>query len=1372
MNFMKYINTYILIFFISVYSNAQKTDLRFETIDYDENFPQSTISKIIQGKKGFIWLGTENGLVRYDGYNFIRYYTSNKEEGIISNNHINDIYEDLDGNLWIGTSHGVNLYNRNTNDFKIIDLPPVNPIKGGRNYISSFIEDDNKNLWVGTFGGVKKLNKETHLLEDIFTETNLFLSSCKVYTLFYDNELGILVSTNSGLQSFDPTTSLNKELPELITENISFFKEKILKIIKEVNGDMWFATESAGVFLYSKNQNKFVNYRVDLKNKNSISSNNVKDILYVDNNTLWFATDDGLNVFDKDKKQFTRHQHNPLISSTISDNNIRTFLKDREGSIWLGTKTGSINFFNKANSNFTNVGESIYQNFGLNNTIINAIIDDDNESLWVGTNGGGLNYLDFKNRKKEYYLIESFKGQNIITSLVNKNKETLLCGTLFGLYQFNKKAKKFSKLSIFQEEVQVSSLLVDDEDIWVGTDGTGLVKISKNGDIENYQKKESGNSISDNFITHIENRKNGLWVSTQFGLNFFNKKTKKFITILQGNEANSLSNNTLSTLFIDSKDRLWVGMGYGGLNYFDEKTKKFYLINEAMGLTDGDIKSISEDSQGNLWVSSNNLLFQIKIKDLIIPLKKSNFEIISYGPKDGITVKNYSNNCSVIFEDEMLAFGGTKGLIIFNPNNIIKPKATSKIVLTKLIINNEEVKFSDNNSILEKDISEAPEITLNYNQKFIGFQFSSLNFINTENNKYAYKLESTFEDDSWHDIGTQNRVNLAALNSGTYFFKLKSLNDLDNLNVKSLKITILPPWWKTNWAYLAYTILIVSIFIITMNFIKSKVIIKQALLLKQTESARREELYNMKLDFFTNISHEIRTPLTLIQGPVEELLSSYKEDSKLKKKLTTIKKNSDRLLTLINELLDFRKIESKQMKIFCEKQDIIQFCFDIYESFKGLSERKNIDYKFVMNTKSIPVFFDKHQMEKVIYNLLSNAFKFTKKNGKIVISIEEIPDDNCWIQIKIKDNGIGIPKDSKKKVFKGFFQVDERGQKNTGSGIGLALSKTIVELHHGELNIENEPETWATTVFKISLQKGRAHLNESQIVENDLEFTELKSNVEIVEKELLVPEQIIEDEELEDENKLHVLIIDDHKEIRKFIKEILQEEYTIIAFSNGQDAINYMEKQIPDLIICDVMMPEMDGFEFCKRIKTHENTNHIPVILLTAKTSTENRIDGLSLGADAYITKPFSVKVLKLNIINLLSSKEILRQKYSGSFIIDSNLEKLEMPEEMFIKKLMKIIEQNIEKPDFDVNELVKEIGMSRTVLYKKVKALTNHSVASLIKHLRLKKAADILLNTNYHISEVTYLVGFSDRKHFSKEFKKIFKVSPTEYRKAVEKQL
>jgi len=1356
---------------------AQDSGLYFEQINDNEDFSQSMISSMVQNKKGFIWIGTENGLFRYDAYNFYRYIRDKDRKGSLSNNHVNVIFEDSSENLWIGTNHGVNRYNKNSNDFTQID---VSATKGGKSYISSFAEDGNKNLWIGTFGGVKRLNKKTNLLDNIKSDSNFILNQSRVLSLFYDEHYGMFVGTSLGIQCFDPNTSEIKAFPKSFQNNKEFLKAKIWKISKETNGNLWFATENQGVFFYSKANDSLIQYKYNFNDSKSISSNWISDIVSVDENTTWFATKDGLNVFDKRTKKFTRHKHNPLNNSSLSDNDVKCFLKDRNGCIWAGTSAGGINFYNKANSNFSTIGEAIKPNFGLSNAIVSAVLRENSDALWVGTYGGGLNYLDLRNKISTSYVVDQKdekKTKNLITALAEKDENQLLCGTFNGLFQFEKNSKQFKPISLsanglIEDERPITSLLIDNGDIWVGTNGNGIKRVLKDGTVENYRADGSPNSLSDNFVMDLEKRKNGIWVATQNGLNYFDKSLKRVTKIYKTNTKKRIGNNSLTILFTDSKGRLWIGADYDGLFYLDETTATFFTFNKVNGFTDAAIKSIAEDAQGNLWVSSEDVLYKIKIKKQ--PVKsKEDFEITKYSGRDGVSTKQFSYNCGIRLNDSQLAFGTTKGLTIFNSQKIFKSPNDSEIVLTKLIVNNELVDSGKENCILGKSISEASEIIINYDQDYIGLEFSSLNFVNPKRSKYAYKLESSSSNDEWHNTGTQNRINLSNLSPGTYLLSIKSTNEDGSWNsvIKTLKITVLPPWWRSWWAYSAYVLLFIFGTYVIVRFINNRVKLKRELLFEHIENDRKQEIFNMQLNFFTNISHEIRTPLTLIKGPVEELLASSQNDPKTEAKLKTIQQNSDRLLKLVNELLDFRKAEKGHMRMYCEKQDIVAFCFEIYESFKGLAVEKNIEYKFVLNSNSILVFFDKNQMEKVIFNLLSNAFKFTKKNGKIVFAVEQGSVSENKVFIRIKDNGIGIPENSKNNIFNRFFQVDDRGVHNMGSGVGLALSKSIVELHKGEISIPEEKESWANTVFQIALLLGDEHLAHDQIVE-----TSSGVNNYLIDAENVPPKPKVSfEEDAEtinndlDIGKKTILIVEDNDEVRKFIFNILTEEYNVLDFSNAKDAISYMEKEIPDLIVSDIMMPEMDGLEFCTSIKTNESTNHIPVILLTAKASTDNKIEGLSTGADAYISKPFSIKVLKLSIQNLLSSKEILRLKYSGNFIVGSDLDKLTTPEELFIKKLMKVIEENLENPDFDVNMLVNEIGMSRTILYKKVNTLTSHSVASLIKHLRLKKAADIILNTTYPISEVAFMVGFNDRKHFSREFKKVYKLSPTVYKSSQE---
>jgi signal transduction histidine kinase/ligand-binding sensor domain-containing protein/DNA-binding response OmpR family regulator len=1372
---MKNIKTYFLsvILFFSILFNsnvlAQGADFYFDHINYDVSFSQSMISSIHQTRKGFIWIGTANGLISYDGYNFSRYVYNKDILNTISNSHINVILEDNEKELWVGTNNGLNLFNKKENNFLRID---VQKVKGGRNYISSIIQDDHNRIWVGTFGGVKRLHKQKYILEEISNDHNSLFRKSRVLSLFYHNKYGVLVGTSKGLECFDPKNGSKKDLPKAISNNTALLHSKIWKVVRETNGDLWFATEANGAFHYSEDKKTVTNYRVDFNNQRSLSSNWISDIVVADSNTIWFATKNGLCIFRKDKNEFTNHKHNPLTSYSLSDDDVKCFLKDRHGDIWVGTNGGGINFFQKTNANFTKITEVIKPNFGLNNAFVNAVAEDNDGTLWVGTNGGGLNHLNFKNNTNTSYLInhnDFEKTADMITSLVNQNEQNLYCGTFKGLFKFNKSSKTFSIIPLSQKDSKggerpITSLLMDNGDLWVGTNGNGLKKIGPDGTVESYMADGSGNSISDNFITDIANRNNGLWIATQYGLNFFDKRLKKVTKVFKTGGKSKLPNNSLTVMFTDSKKRFWIGAESGGINLFDEKSELFFEINKAMGFTDETIKSISEDSQGNIWVSDNNLLYRIKTKRNNPVPKISDFEITYYSSKDGLKVKQFSNNSSTKLNDK-LVFGSSGGLIIFNPLKLIKTKDKSEIVLTKLIVNNQEIRPGNKDVRLDNYISETSEITLGYDRGYIGLEFSAMNFVNPEKNEYAYKLESSFNKDDWHNIGNQHYINLTNLNSGTYLLKIKTSDASGKWNpaVKTLKITMLPPWWKTWWAYIIYFALLLAGSIGLFRFFRNRELLKQAFYLEQVEKERQEELYKMKLDFFTNVSHEIRTPLTLISGPVEELLSGAEKDSKLEHKLKIIKNNSDRLLKLVNELMDFRKAEKGSMKIYCEQQDIVSFCFDIYESFRGFAVEKKIDYKFVLNINTALIYFDKNQMEKVIYNLLSNAFKFTNKGGKITLAVEQ-KEESDSIEIKVKDNGIGIPENRKKKIFKNFFQLDDRGSANLGSGIGLALSKSIVELHHGEIKVQTEADANFTTIFTITLKKGKDHFKKSQIVENSaVSITESENPADDVATEINTHE--IDYLEESEGTKKTILVIDDNEEVLSFVSDILHTEYRVLKFTNGQNALEYMEKEIPDLIVSDVMMPEMDGFELCKIIKTSLNTNHIPVILLTAKSSTLNRIEGLSTGADAYISKPFSIEELKLTITNLLSSKEIMRQKYGERFISDSEQENVNTPEGLFVKKLTNIIESNIDNPNFDVNDLVNEIGMSRTVLYKKVQTLTNHSVAGFIKNMRLKKAASLLINTTYSVSEVTYMVGFNDRKHFSKEFKKFYNLSPTIYK-------
>lgn len=1365
--------------------HAQTQDLFFEHLNYEEGFASSMISSIIQDNNGFIWLGTEGGLLRYDGYHFVRHSRDQAVEGTISNNHVNCIYEDRERNLWIGTSNGVNHFDFDTKVFSPIDILPI---KGGRNYVTSITEDSLGNIWVGTFGGVKKLNKESKKLENgSLNSTSGLFTSARVLSLVYEPSIGMIVGTSTGVFIFDPKTGKNLPLPAEWKANEPFRKAKIWEIVSSEQGDLWFASKDNGAYHYSKETQKLTNYLHSSNDPHSIASNWIYDILPVDENTIWFASIDGISILNTSTQKFTTHVHHPVLENSLSDNEVKSLFKDKNNNIWVGTSAGGLNLFNQANMNFFKIGESNGLSQGLSSPIVNTLFIEKEQLLWIGTRDG-INKLNLETNTITNFKNTAFEQtstdnrSNIIKAINRLDEDHLILGTLDGLFTFSESSSTFDKVPLtgdfnLENEELITSLVVLNNDLWIGTDGMGMILIRPDGTKISYKTSGSDHFLSDNYITDIEVAGEQLWVSTLDGLNLFDWKTGQIDKIYKSDQEGSISNNNLTCLFNDSQNRLWVGTDFGGLNYFDQQREQFYVINKASGLTDNSIRSITEDLDGNIWVSSGASLYKLSIQTE--NEGKLEVDITTYSSSDGLSFGQFSQKSSIQLPENRLAFGTSRGLIIFQAEDLIKAPSIEKVVLCALMINNQEVLISTPSSPLTKDIADTYELLLTHDQNYLELEFSTMNFTNPLNIRYAYKLERSNQQAEWLILGSQNSVNLSNLDPGEYLFSVKAFSQTNprDDSTRTLKIRIKPPWWQSSWAYLIYSALILLLIVGITRVINIRLKLKRALFIEHVERERQEELYRMKMDFFTNVSHEFRTPLSLMIAPIEDLIDMVEEDSKFERRLTTIKNNSQRLLKLVNELLDFRKAETGLLKIHCEKQDIVAFCYEVFESFKSMSLKKNIEFKFAMESSPVFVHFDRYQMEKVLFNVLGNSFKFTQDNGKIVLSVDEGRQKSGWVHIQIKDNGIGIPMQVRQNIFQRFFQTGTPGMQNSGTGVGLALAKSIVELHQGKIEIIEEPGDWANTNFQISLRLGAEHLATNQMIAQSLPTQPTEPLLladEMVFQQLgsaTLQEHILPIPETTKSEKKTLFVVEDNEEFRGFIKDILEKDYRIIDFASAEDALMHLEDEMPDLILSDVMMEGMNGLEFCERVKSNETTNHIPVVLLTAKSSTDSEIEGLATGADSYISKPFSIKILKLNILNLLSTKEILRQKYSGNFIIDSDLKKLSTPEEIFIKKLMEIIESNLDNPDFNVSNLVKEIGMSRTVLYKKVNMLTSHSIGTLIRQVRLKKAADILGSTSYNISEVSFMVGFNDRKHFSREFKKLYGHSPSKYQQLNNKE-
>ncbi|WP_422361996.1 two-component regulator propeller domain-containing protein [Reichenbachiella sp.] len=1344
-------------------------------ISIEAELSQNTVASIVQDHNGFLWIGTRNGLNRYDGINMISYEFDENDSTSLSNDYIRTVYEDSDKQLWIGTmGGGICLYNEDLDSFERF-RPAGMPEYLKEASVKGFLEDDNNILWFGTERyGLHQYNRETgeiksyqKNLDDPFS-----ISENHITGLVKDNMGNLWISTwGGGMNLFDPNSQRFIVYKHDDSKSESIVSNTIRKLYKTKNGDIWLGTHGGLDKLEYDESGRFVFKHQKLDNKlGQTGTRVILSILEDDENQLWIGTENGgLNVISLETGKSVLYTFDPRREYSLQNNSIWSLYQDRTGIIWVGTFNKGIFKIDPNATKFEHYQHNPYFANSLSNNSVSCFVEDGQNNVWIGTDGGGLNYWDVKKNTFKSYTTRSKINpitKDAILSLLLDSKENLWIGTWDGGVNLKRKgSNKFEKFRINHPLNQnqgfenVFSIYEDKKGrIWFSAfrDGLFAYDPSSRSFIGFNHDKDNPHSISSDYVRPImEDNRGTLWIGTEGGgLNQMfetnGQVSFKRYTVDEKSE-NGISSNTVISLKQGKDGIIWVGT-FSGLNRFDMTKGEFTKIGKHDGLPNEVIYGIELDDQENLWLSSNRGLSKYN------PMTGT---IQNYTKSDGLQGMEFFKNSSYTLSNGEMLFGGIDGFNRFKPDEIKKNTYEPPVYFSDFKLFNQSVKVGSE-SPLNKNIRKTEKINLTYDQNDFSFEFAALSFSQTSKNEYAYQLVNY--DEGWQNVGNRREAYYTNVPPGYYVFKVKGTNN-DGIYSKheaSVEIVISPAWYNTYWAYSLYIIIITALLVWGIQTIVNRERLQTQLQVEHMELSKMQELDEMKSSFFANISHEFRSPLTLILGPLKAMYENA-EFSSIKEQVSMMIRNAESLLNLINQLLELSKLESGKMRLEAVEQDVAKFLKPVIHSFSSFAARKNISYKVTVPKKEITLFFDREKLEKIVVNLLSNAFKYTAEFGHVEF---ELVESNDKVTLIVKDDGIGIPEDEMEYIFNRYYRVrDAKNKKSKGTGIGLSLTKELVELHRGEIELESKENEGS--VFIVHLNKGTDHLNPEDFSNVDSEFK--YENQELFKSDQQANTQPLTEslESLEDQEKQPlILVIEDNNDIRGYIKQILEPDYRVIEADNGVDGSELALERIPDLIISDIMMPGMDGFEVCKKVKNDTKTSHIPVILLTAKASNDSALEGFEKGADYYITKPFNPKLLALRVRNVLNIHDHIKNNIVNrkTLNIEPTNVKIASRDEDFIKKAVKIVEDNMSNSEFYVDDLGRELGLSRMQLYRKLKGLIGQSANEFVRSIRLKRAAQLIRQNQLTISEITYQVGFNDLQYFRDCFKKQFGVNPSEY--------
>ena len=1325
-------NTFCVLacFFITIFCQAQSVEEHyyFKNLSIRNGLSQNTVNAILQDRKGFMWLGTKDGLNRYDGLSFRKFKHDAANPRSIGNSFITSLYEDFNGNIWVGTDAGVYIYYPEKEAFEEFDCQSLEKTRIERS-VSMIAGDKQGRVWIAVEA--------------------------------------------QGMFCYDARQKLLRNYPlSEISSNIKCFTF-------DSGGTLWLGFYGDGLY-YSKDNLATVHpYGSPEDGKREFEGGVITKIVQGNYNCLYIGSvKEGVSELN-----LTSGQVRNLLAIDESGESIfcRDLLPYSDNELWIGTESG-IYIYNLRTAQFIHLRASLYDSYSLSDNAIYALYKDREEGLWIGSYFGGVDYYP-----RQYTYFAKYYPKNIANSLHGKRVRefcraddgTLWIGTEDGgLNHFNPKTKEFHFFEPSAGFTNIHGLCMDGSHLWVGTFSKGLRVIDTRTGVvlRTYTEGHTPHSLNDNSIFSICRTSAGeIYLGTLFGLLRYNRTQDNFDRIPELNgkfvydikedsygnlwlatyangaycydvsarrwknyvfdaeDEKSLPYDKVLSVFEDSYRQIWLTTQGGGFCLFHPDTETFTRYGLKDGLPNDVVYQIVEDDDRFLWLTTNNGLVRFDPKTM---------EMKVFSTANGLPTNQFNYRSGFKDEAGNIYLGSINGFVAFDPRTFAENRQVPAVAITDFLLFNKEVSVGETDSPLKSSITFSDKVVLTADQNSFSFRIAALSYQAPRMNKLMYKLEGF--DEGWLTIGESPLVTYSNLGYGDYVFKVKASNSdgVWNEQETSLHLSILPPFYLSGWAYCFYVLFFMGCLVCVIFYFKRRNYRKQHRQMEMLEQEKEREVYHAKIDFFTNVAHEIRTPLTLIKGPLENIILKKEVDSETKEDLYIMKQNTERLLNLTNQLLDFRKTETRGFRLNFTECDVVAVLRETYLRFTSLAKQKGLDFILELPQECFMADVNQEALTKIISNLLNNGVKYASTYLRISLETDE-----KVFHIRTFNDGAMIPDTMKEEIFKPFVRLDKEDEVTTGTGIGLALSRSLAELHQGSLMMEKGEEV---NCFCLTLP-----------VNQDSTITLLAENVSQVEENSCGWEQEETDTK---EKKPMILVVEDNPDMLAFVRKQLTTEYSVLTAMNGIEALAVLDNHYVNLVVSDVMMPQMDGFELCKTIKSDLSYSHIPVVLLTAKTNIQSKIEGLELGADAYIEKPFSVEYLLANISSLIHNREKLRQTFAKSPFVAANTMALTKADEEFICKLNDIIQANLHNPEFSMEDMADALKMSRSSFYRKIKGVLDLSPNEYLRLERLKQAAQLLKEGKSRVNEICYTVGFNSPSYFSKCFLKQFGVLPKDF--------